>query len=128
MSTADDLEKGKCFRHNNEVLKVTKRETIAVGTHSHSKLKFFVKSIFRMSGGEKQMILAHQDQVEMVDIVQKEGQLISADGNKGQVMDSRSFETFDAEISEEALGKVSENDNVIFIEIDGKVFVTDKIK
>jgi len=127
MSTADDLEKGKCFRHNNEVLKVTKRETIAVGTHSHSKLKFSVKSIFKMSGGEKQMILAHQDQVEMVDIVQKEGQLISVDGNKGQIMDSRSYETFDAEISEEALGNINAGDNVIFIDVEGKVYVTDKI-
>ncbi|MDP2750657.1 MAG: hypothetical protein Q8O89_07545 [Nanoarchaeota archaeon] len=124
MASADELDKKSCFRYNNEIVRVLKKEVVTVGTHSHSKLKFYVKNIF--GGGEKPVVLAHNDRVDIVEIKQKNGLLLSRNGKEAQVMDNHSYETFDAEIIEAALDKVNENENIIFVEVDGKNFITDR--
>ncbi|MBI3035555.1 hypothetical protein HYY71_04485 [Candidatus Woesearchaeota archaeon] len=44
MPTASELERGSYFIYNGEPVRVLRKEVIVVGTHSHSKLKFYSKS------------------------------------------------------------------------------------
>lgn len=128
MALASDLEKGTCFLYNNQVVRVTRKEIVNCGTHCHTKLKIFVEPAFG-GGGEKAVNLSHSDKVDIVEIRRKKGQLISISGNKAQVMDFESYETFDAEPANEELGKeLVANDIVTYAEYLGKVIILEKLR
>jgi len=124
MSLAAELERGNYFLVNNEPVRVLRKEVISVGTHSHTKLKFYVQGLY--TKGEKIITLAHADKVDIVDISRKSGQIISKTGSKVQIMDTHSYETFDAGLSEDLLNEVKEGDEVTFIDYNGNVTVIEK--
>ncbi len=66
MAAASELKKGDYFKHNNEILRLIRKELVAYGTHSHSKLKLYVKALGKK--GEKTINLHHTDKVEILDI------------------------------------------------------------
>ncbi len=117
MTEAKDLRKGAYILHNGEIMQVVRKETVAYGTHSHSKTKLFLRSL--LSKGEKDINLMHHDKVEELDITRKAAQVISKMGEAVQIMDSVSYETFDAKIEPETLQEVSEGETVTFIEYNG---------
>ena len=128
MAMASDLERGTCFMHKNQVVRVARKELVNCGTHSHTKLKLFVVPAFG-AGGEKAVTLAHNDKVDIVEINKKKGHLISISGNTGQVMDFSTYETFDAEVADEELkDELQENDMVMYAEYQGKFIITEKLK
>ncbi len=118
---AKDVERGAYFKVRNDIYKLKRKELIAVGTHSHTKLKFFAKALF--GGGEKDFTFGHTDNVEILDISKKRGQIISIEGKRAQVMDSESYETFDAEITDDVTDNLVEGGPTSFIQIDGKIFI-----
>ena len=124
MSIASELEKGNYFIHNGEPVRVIRREVIVVGTHSHSKLKFYIQGL--REKGERSVTFQHSDRVEKIEIMRKQGQIISKTGNKVQLMDAVSYETLDADIPRELSGDVNEGDNVTFVELNGTVEILDK--
>ncbi|MBS3104856.1 hypothetical protein J4234_01215 [Candidatus Woesearchaeota archaeon] len=124
MSTAQELERGNYFIYNNEPVRVLRREVIVVGTHSHSKLKFYIQGLNEK--GEKTVTFQHTDKVEIVDIIRKLGQIISKTSNKAQVMDMVTYETLDATASSEVLNELNEGDNVTFVELSGNVQIIEK--
>lgn len=122
MASASDLDRGKCFLYKGKVVKVDKKELVAYGTHCHSKLKFYVEDVF--TGKQESMTMAHQDNVELVDVMKKKATVLSK--NPLQIMDIVSFETKEAEADPELLEQINENDIVIFVDYKGKVRVTEK--
>ncbi len=124
MSTASELERGNYFIHNGEPVRVVRKEVIVVGTHSHSKLKFYIQGL--REKGEKSVIFQHSDRVEKIEIMRKQGQIISKTKNKVQVMDAVSYETLDANIPPELIDELNEGDNVTFVELNGTVEILDK--
>ena len=124
MTEAKELQKGMYISYNNEIFKVTRKEVVACGTHSHSKTKLFVQPLF--GGGEKPINLAHHDSVDVVDIIKKEGQVIAKMAGKVQLMDTRSYETMDADVDDGLLKEISEGDNVTFISFRGQTRVLEK--
>lgn len=124
MTTAKELKAGNYIKLNNEILKVTRKEVVAFGTHSHSKTKLFLQGLF--SKGEKSVNMNHHDAVEMVDVIRKEGQVISKLSDKVQLMDNVSYETLDADIEPELLLELNEGDIVTFINFEGKAMVLEK--
>jgi translation initiation factor 5A len=125
MGMASELKKGSAFEYKGEVLKVTRKELVTVGTHSHTKLKLFVKPLF--GGGEKNMILAHNDRVEIVEASKKTATVVSKTLDKIQIMDLHTYETYDADIDEALKQEVNEGDTIIFVDYKGKVLVLDKL-
>ena len=121
---AKELQKGMYISYNNEILKINRKEVVACGTHSHSKTKLFLQPLF--GKGEKTINMAHHDSVDAVDIVKKEGQVISKTSDKVQLMDTRSYETLDADVDKELLAEIKEGDTVIFIGLNGKTKVLEK--
>lgn len=124
MTEAKDIKAGNYIKINNEILKVTRKEVVAYGTHCHSKTKLFVQGLF--SKGEKSINLGHHDKVETVDIIRKEGQVIAKLPDKVQVMDAVSYETVDADVDPELLKEINEGDNVTFVNFEGKSMVIEK--
>ena len=118
---AKDIDRGAYIKIKNEIYKLKRKEVVAVGTHSHTKLKFFCKPLFGAS--EREFTFGHNDSVETVDISKKRGQLISLQGRKAQVMDSETFEIFDAEVSEDCTDELVEGTPASFMNIEGKVYI-----
>ena len=124
MATADDLQKGSYFIHNNEPVRVLRKEVVAYGTHSHSKLKVFFQGL--NDKGERSINLHHTDKVEIVNITRKTGQVISKAGDTIQVMDADSYETLDATAAKELFNEINEGDEVTFIDLNGVTQIIEK--
>ena len=124
MPTATDLEKGNYFIFNNEPVRVIRKEVIVVGTHSHSKLKFYIQGL--REKGERTVTFQHSERVEKIEILRKHGQIISKANNKVQLMDTVSYETLDAVLPPEMTDSVTEGDDVTFVELNGIVEILDK--
>ena len=124
MSIASELEKGNYFIYNGEPVKITRKEVVAVGTHSHTKLKFYIQGL--RDKGERTAVFQHSDRVEKIEIMRKQGQIISKTANKVQVMDAVTYETLDSTLPPELADDINEGDTVTFIELNGKVEILDK--
>ena len=124
MSIASELEKGNYFIYNGGPVRVVRKEVVSVGTHSHTKLKFYIQGL--RDKGERTAVFQHSDRVEKIDIMRKQGQIISKTGNKVQVMDSISYETLDANLPPELISEINEGDFVTFIELSGKTEILDR--
>lgn len=124
MPDAQDIKRGDWIVLNNELYNVTRKELVTFGTHSHSKTKLFIVPLLR--GGEKSATFAHHDRVETADIIKKSAQVISKLPGKIQIMDAKTYETFDTEVGDELLNSINEGDEVIFIEHNGVIEVLEK--
>ncbi len=124
MAIASDLDKGNYFIHNGEPVRVIRKEVVSVGTHSHTKLKFYIQGL--REKGERTVILQHSDRVDKMDIMRKQGQIISKSSSKVQIMDSISYETLDSNLPSELADDINEGDYVTFVELNGKVEILDK--
>ena len=124
MSIASELEKGNYFIYNGEPVRVVRKEVVSVGTHSHTKLKFYIQGL--REKGERTVILQHSDRVDKMDIMRKQGQIISKSIGKVQIMDSTSYETLDSNLPQELTDEINEGDYVTFVELNGKVEILDK--
>ena len=124
MPTASELERGTYFIYNGEPVRVLRKEVIVVGTHSHSKLKFYIQGLTEKS--ERSINFHHTNKVEIIDIIRKLGQIISKTNNKIQLMDMVSYETLDANATAELFEQLNEGDQVTFIELKGNVEIIQK--
>ena len=124
MASAVELEKGNYFIYNGEPVRVVRKEVISVGTHSHTKLKFYIQGL--REKGERTAILQHSDRVDKIDIMRKQGQIISKSSSKVQIMDSISYETLDSNLPAELADDINEGDYVTFVELNGAVEILDK--
>jgi len=124
MPTASELERGSYFIYNNEPVRVLRKEVIVVGTHSHSKLKFYIQGL--REKGERTVIYQHSDRVDKIEIMRKNGQVISKTGNKVQLMDNVSYETLDSNLPAELISDINIGDTVTFVEVNGRVEILDK--
>ena len=124
MGMATELEKGNYFIFNGEPVRVLRREVVVFGTHSHSKLKFYVQGLNEK--GEKSVTMHHTDKIEIVDIIRKMGQVISKANDKMQIMDMVSYETVEADADKELFNELNENDFVTFVDFNGTFRVIEK--
>ena len=124
MPTASELQRGTYFIYNGEPVRVLRKEVIVVGTHSHSKLKFYIQGLNEKA--ERTVNFHHTDKVEIVDIVRKLGQIISRTNNKVQVMDMVNYETLDAIAPAELFNELIEGDQVTFIDLNGNIRIIEK--
>ena len=124
MASASELKKGSYFIHNNEPVRVNRKEVVVYGTHSHSKLKLFIQGLTDKS--EKELNIHHHEKIETVDIIRKIGQVISKTNDNVQIMDNVSYETLDGKAPEELHNELSEGDLVTFVDFKGNVQVIEK--
>ena len=124
MASASELKKGSYFIYDNEPVRVIRKELVAYGTHSHSKLKLFIQGLHE--NGERSVNMHHTDKVETVVIIRQTGQVISKANGKVQIMDSTTYETLDASAPEELLEQLNEGSQVTFVELKGIIEIIEK--
>ncbi|MFH0875663.1 MAG: hypothetical protein V1859_07030 [archaeon] len=124
MASASDLERGKFFEYKNELFQVVRKELVNCGTHSHTKLKLACTDL--KGKKDKTLTLGHNDQVDLVEIMKKTGNIISKSETGVQVMDPFTYETLDANCDKELLETLNEGDEVVFVEYKNAVTVISK--
>lgn len=124
MPTATELKTGNYFIYSGEPVRVLRKEVVAFGTHSHSKLKIFFQGLNERA--ERFANFQHTDKVEIVEIIRKLGQVIAKTNNKVQVMDMVSYETFDANLNSDLFNELNEGDNVTFVDVKGNIQILEK--
>ncbi len=123
--TAKDIKKGSYIKVNDTIWRILRKEVVVCGTHSHSKSKLICKPA--LGGGERSFNYAHQDRLTKIEVMRKEGQLISSGGGNFQVMDSRSYEMLDAEaLNEDVAAGIAEGDVIIFMQLEGRNIILEK--
>ncbi|MBN2454397.1 hypothetical protein JXB11_02520 [Candidatus Woesearchaeota archaeon] len=122
MKNVKELQKGEYLLNRGEPYRLVSRENVTCGTHTHTKLKLTVQGLF--SGSTEVLTVMPHSNVEDVEIIRKKGQVIAK--SPLQVMDTVSYETFDANASGEVLEGLTEGDEVTFVEFNGKVMVLEK--
>jgi translation initiation factor 5A len=111
---ASDLEKGKFFIYKGEVLQVMRKSLVNVGTHSHTKLVITASDL----NGKKirELVMGHNDRVEMIEVMKKKGTVLSIIGEKLQIMDSHSYETLDASCDKDLFSTLHEGDEITYVD------------
>lgn len=113
------IKEGSLIIFDNAACKVVSVDISKPGKHGHAKYRIVAVGI--LDGKKRDVVMPHTD-VEAPIIGKKEAQVLTITGNKANIMDSQSFETFDLEIPEELRGKVKEGSTIIYWEIlDDKV-------
>jgi len=122
MASYEDLNKGDYFLHRGEPYLVKRNEIVTVGTHCHKKNKVDIVGLF---SGKGELLTEHPgNKVEMLDIKRKVAQVISKSPSTLQLMDTVSFETFDAQAKPEM--PFSEGDYVFYVSYEGRSIILER--
>ena len=87
------------------------------GKHGHAKVR--VSATGLMDGRRREIIKPSNAKVEAPIIEKKNAQVISIHGDKAQVMDLGTYETFELKIPDELKEKVKESSQVLYWEMMG---------
>lgn len=111
------LKKGDTIIIDEAPCKVTDVSVSRPGKHGHAKVNMMAVGI--LDGKKRNLVLPGHDKVEAPIIEKKNAQILSITGDKAQVMDTVTYETFEMEIPEELKGNVREGVEVLYWEIMG---------
>ena len=111
------LQKGNYVVVEGVACRVTDTQTSRPGKHGHAKVNMTAVGI--LDGKKRQTVMPGHDKVEAPIIEKKTAQVLSVTGDKANVMDSESFETFDMEIPEELKAELKEGVEVLYWMIMG---------
>lgn len=111
------LKKGDTIIIDDAACKITDVSVSRPGKHGHAKVNMMAVGI--LDGKKRNLVLPGHDKVEAPIIEKKNAQILSISGDKAQVMDTVTYETFEMEIPEELKGNVREGVEVLYWEIMG---------
>lgn len=111
------LKKGDTIIIDDAPCKITDTATSRPGKHGHAKVNLTAVGI--LDGKKRNIVMPGHDRVEAPIIEKKTAQILSITGNKANVMDMATFETFEMEIPEELTAEVKEGVEVLYWEIMG---------
>ena len=111
------LKKGDTIIIEDAACKITDVSVSRPGKHGHAKVNMMAVGI--LDGKKRNLVLPGHDKVEAPIIEKKNAQILSIAGDKAQVMDTVTYETFEMEIPEELKGNVREGVEVLYWEIMG---------
>jgi len=100
--------------------KVSSTATSRPGKHGHAKVNMMAVGL--LDGKKRNLMLPGHDNVEVPIIGKKTAQVLTISGDKANVMDMESYETFDLKIPEDLKERVVEGVNVLYwVILDDKV-------
>ena len=111
------LKKGDTIIIDEAPCKITDTATSRPGKHGHAKVNLTAVGI--LDGKKRQLVMPGHDKVEAPIIEKKSAQILSVAGDKANVMDTETYETFDMDIPEELKEEVKEGKEVLYWTIMG---------
>lgn len=91
---------------------VSDTSTSRPGKHGHAKVRLVAVGI--IDGKKRELVMPGHDNIDVPIIEKKTAQVLSITGDKANVMDSESFETFDLVIPEELKDTCNEGSNILY--------------
>jgi len=114
------LKTGRYMMMDGRPCEIVGLDWSAPGKHGHAKYR--VTGIDMLTGAKKMAVYTSHDKVEVPIIEKKTAQVLSVAGDKAQVMDMQTYETFEVVVPAEFKDHVTANAEVTFWEIlDQKV-------
>ena len=97
---------------------VKNTQTSRTGKHGHAKCRIEAVGMFE----ERKIIkiMPAHDNIQVPIVEKKKAQVLSVQGDKANIMDLETYESFDIEIPEEFKGKVVGNGEVMYWTVMGK--------
>ena len=112
MVAANNIQKGNFIILEGAACRVVDVEISKPGKHGHSKVK--VSAVGLVDDKKRIVVMPGHDNVEVPIIEKRTAQILSVQGDKANVMDSETYETFDLNIPEEFKGQVVEGSSVLY--------------
>ena len=109
---ASSLKVGGFVIFDGKACKVTSIEISKTGKHGHAKARIAAVSI--TEGSKIIKVFPGHDKVEVPIIEKETAQVLSIAGNKANVMDMKTYETFDLEIPDDLKDSLKEGDQVSY--------------
>ncbi|MBT4631229.1 translation initiation factor IF-5A [Candidatus Woesearchaeota archaeon] len=109
---ASSLKVGGYVIFDNVACKVSSIDISRTGKHGHAKAR--IAAISLMDGTKKVKLYPGHDKVEVPIIEKETAQVLSVSGDKANVMDMKTYETFDLNIPPELQGQTKEGDQVTY--------------
>lgn len=106
------LQKGNYVVIDGVACRVTDTQVSRPGKHGHAKIR--LTAIGLLDDKKRVIVLPGHDNVDVPIIDKKTAQVLSISGDKANVMDSESYETFDLKIPDELKGQVAEGCSVLY--------------
>ena len=117
---AVSLKKGSFCIIDEKACVVRSNQVSRPGKHGHAKCR--IEAIVITSGSKKIVVVPGHDKLESPIIQKENAQILSVKGDVANVMDLKSYETFDLKIPEELKGKVKEGGQVLYwVVLDDKI-------
>ncbi len=111
-TSVGSLKKGNYVVIDGVACKVTDTQVSRPGKHGHAKVR--LTGIGLIDGKKRVIVMPGHDNMEVPIVDKRNAQILSISGNKANVMDSESYETFDLEIPEELKEDVVEGCTVLY--------------
>ncbi|MBT3690701.1 translation initiation factor IF-5A [Candidatus Woesearchaeota archaeon] len=121
---ASSLKVGGYVIFDNVACKVSSIDISRTGKHGHAKAR--IAAISLMDGTKKVKLYPGHDKVEVPIIEKETAQVLSVSGDKANVMDMKTYETFDLNIPPELQGQTKEGDQVTYWIILGEKVLKQK--
>lgn len=105
-SHAGGLRPGRYVVFDGEACLIKDIQTSKTGKHGHAKCR--IEATKLKDGRNVVKVMPAHDKVDIPVIHKKNAQVLTVNGDKANIMDMESYETFDIKISEELKDKVKE--------------------
>ena len=106
------LKKGETVVIDNAPCKVTDISVSRPGKHGHAKVNLM--AVGMLDGKKRQLTMPGHDKVPAPIIEKRTAQVLSVSGDKANVMDMETYETFDLEIPDEFKGQVNDGVEILY--------------
>jgi translation initiation factor 5A len=106
------LQKGNYVVIDGVASIVADTQTSRPGKHGHAKVRLV--AVGMIDGKKREIVLPGHDNIDVPIVEKKTAQVLSISGEKANVMDAETFETFDLKIPEELKDQVMEGSNILY--------------
>lgn len=113
--SASELKAGSYIVMEGAACRVTSIQVSRPGKHGHAKSR--IEGIGIIDNRKRVIVLPSHDNVEVPIIEKKTAQVLSITGNKANVMDSETYETFELEIPEELKENCAEGCTILYWQV-----------
>jgi len=106
------LSKGSYIVIDGVACRVSDTQTSRPGKHGHAKVRLTAIGIF--DNKKRVIVKPGHDNVDVPIVDKRTAQVLSISGNKANVMDAETYETFDLDIPDDLKAQVKEGGEILY--------------